>query len=187
MTRPITPIPANMYVAMGMGAALCFIIGIQPDLLYSLLPFEADYVPYTPWTVLQISILLGFTGLGFALMVPRLTPAAKQNLDFEFFYIWIGRLFLDHLPLPVRPRRCVVERDLPQGRHGWSSGTGPRKPIIFDWHIIDGILDGSALGVRGIGRRTASTVNGKLQDYIGGAVILAFGISAVVMLFTLLR
>jgi hypothetical protein len=62
-----------MYVAMGMGAALCFIIGIQPGLLYSLLPFEADYVPYTPWHVLQISILLGFTGLGFALMVPRLT------------------------------------------------------------------------------------------------------------------
>jgi multicomponent Na+:H+ antiporter subunit D len=186
MTRPITPIPANMYVAMGMGAALCFIIGIQPGLLYSLLPFEADYVPYTPWHVLQISILLGFTGLGFALMVPRLTPAAKQNLDFEFFYIWIGRLFLIvcHYPFAlVDTWWSEIYRRV--GMAGLLERA--KEANHFDWHIIDGILDGSALGVRGIGRRTASTVNGKLQDYIGGAVILAFGISAVVMLFTLLR
>lgn len=186
MTRPITPIPANMYVAMGLGAALCFIIGVQPQLLYSLLPFEADYVPYTPWHVLQISILLGFTGLGFSLMVGRLTPAAKQNLDFEFFYIWTGRIFLFFCQYPF----AVVDA-------WWSEiyrkvGLGgllerAKEANYCDQLVIDGILDGSALRVRGVGRHAASTVNGKLQDYIGGAVILAFGIGAAAMLFTLLR
>ena len=38
--REIRPIPWNMYLAMAMGASLCFLQGIQPDLLYSLLPYE---------------------------------------------------------------------------------------------------------------------------------------------------
>ncbi len=186
MTRELKPIPTNMYVAMAMGAFLCFIIGVQPQLLYKLLPFPVEYEPYTAWHVLQISILLGFTGLGFALMVKRLTPAAKQNLDFEFFYIWIGRAFLVLCKYPF----AVVD--------GWWSDiyskvglkgllAGGKGTSLFDWHVIDGILDGSALSVRGLGRRTALTINGKIQDYISGAVILACGISAVVMILALLR
>ncbi len=186
MTRELKPIPTNMYVAMGLGAALCFIIGVQPQLLYKLLPFPVEYEPYTAWHVLQISILLGFTGLGFALMVKRLTPAAKQNLDFEFFYIWIGRIFLVICKYPF----AVVD--------AWWSDVyrwvglkglliGGKFTSLFDWHVIDGILDGSALGVRGIGRRTALTINGKIQDYIAGAVLLACGITAVVMIVALLR
>jgi multicomponent Na+:H+ antiporter subunit D len=186
MTRPLNPIPANMYVAMGLGAFLCLIIGVQPHLLYKLLPFPVEYEPYTSWHVLQISILLGFTGLGFALMVRRLTPEAKQNLDFEFFYIWVGRAFLVICRYPF----ALIDTWWSEV-YRWVGLKGlliaGRLTSLFDWHVIDGILDGGALGVRGVGRRTALSINGKLQDYIGGAVILACGISAVVMIVALMR
>jgi len=39
--------PKNMLWAMGLTSALCFIIGVFPDSLYVLLPYAADYHPYT--------------------------------------------------------------------------------------------------------------------------------------------
>ena len=39
-------LPKNMYVAMGLGACLCFLYGVYPDLLYRFLPFGA--VTYEP-------------------------------------------------------------------------------------------------------------------------------------------
>ena len=43
----VRPLPMNMLVAMGVGALLCIVYGIVPSLLYNLLPYGAEYHPYT--------------------------------------------------------------------------------------------------------------------------------------------
>ena len=54
--------PLNMRIAMAMAAILCVVIGCYPAWLYSLLPWEVGYVPYTGSHVLvqvQAPVLLG--------------------------------------------------------------------------------------------------------------------------------
>ena len=79
---PLKPIPWNMYVGMGISSFLCLFIGLFPETLYKLLPFPTEYTPYTSWHVLQSSLLLGFTGLGFYVMRKIIPPHPSRNLDF---------------------------------------------------------------------------------------------------------
>jgi multicomponent Na+:H+ antiporter subunit D len=46
--RVVRPVPASMYVAMGLAAAICIVTGVLPAAtLYALLPFDATYDPFT--------------------------------------------------------------------------------------------------------------------------------------------
>jgi multicomponent Na+:H+ antiporter subunit D len=78
--------PKNMLVAMGIAAAACILIGVVPSLLYQFLPFAADYVPYTPRHVVATLGLLGFTALGFFLLLKQLDPEPTVSLDTDWFY-----------------------------------------------------------------------------------------------------
>jgi len=81
--------PWNMLVAMGISAAFCVLIGIFPGPLYEILPYEADYVPYTGDHVLTSFQLLIFATLAFAvLMRTGIYPPEKRgiNLDFDWVY-----------------------------------------------------------------------------------------------------
>jgi multicomponent Na+:H+ antiporter subunit D len=78
--------PANMLVAMGLAAAACILIGVFPTLLYSHLPFPVAYAPYTARHVTATLGLLGFTGLGFFLMLKHLAPEPVISLDTDWFY-----------------------------------------------------------------------------------------------------
>ena len=40
-------IPSGMYLGMGLAALSCLVIGIFPNLLYNILPFQTQYQPYT--------------------------------------------------------------------------------------------------------------------------------------------
>lgn len=168
---PLRPIPKNMYVAMAIGGLLCFLIGIQPHFLYELLPFEVEYVPYTAWHVLQSLLLLGFTGLGFFLLRHKLKPENKINLDFDYFYRLVARGVLALC-------RYVFEkadnwwtefyaRAGLQGLLRIASGSA-----WFDKAAIDGVVDGTALGVRRVGEGATLAQTGRLQDYLGLAVVL---------------
>jgi len=170
--RELKPIPWNMYVAMGMGAFLCFFQGVYPNWLYKLLPFPVDYVPYTPWHVLQSMLLLSFTGLGFYLMRKRLTPHEARNLDFDGIYRLLGRLGLLLAKYPVEIidnwwtenyRRFGLRGLLIMGR----------LTSVFDKKGIDGVLDNSVYGVRRTGSAATRIQTGRLQDYLSGALIIA--------------
>jgi multicomponent Na+:H+ antiporter subunit D len=81
--------PASMLAAMAIAAALCIGIGVFPDLLYALLPFAVDYVPYTASHVLAQLQLLVFSALAFAvLMRTGVYPPELRavNLDFDWVY-----------------------------------------------------------------------------------------------------
>ena len=81
--------PTPMLFAMGIIASLCLLIGIYPDILYSLLPYQVDYVPYTTAHVINQLQLLMFSALAFAvLMVFKIYPPELRstNIDFDWIY-----------------------------------------------------------------------------------------------------
>jgi multicomponent Na+:H+ antiporter subunit D len=78
--------PRNMLVAMGLAAAACVLIGVVPALLYAYLPYPVDYAPYTARHVMATLGLLGFTALGFFLMLAHLDPEPIISLDTDWFY-----------------------------------------------------------------------------------------------------
>ena len=78
--------PRNMLVAMGLAASACLVIGVAPVVLYSRLPFHVDYIPYTVRHVTATLGLLGFTALGFFLLLEQLDPEPVVSLDTDWFY-----------------------------------------------------------------------------------------------------
>jgi multicomponent Na+:H+ antiporter subunit D len=81
--------PRNMLIAMGLGATVCIFNGVYPVLLYSLLPYSMDYMPYTASHILQQMQLLFFSALAFTVL--KLTgiypPELRSvNLDVDWFY-----------------------------------------------------------------------------------------------------
>jgi len=81
--------PVNMLIAMFIAAVLCVLIGVQPQYLYSILPWEVDYWPYDLTHVLAQLQLLFFAALAFVWMeIKGYAPPELHsvNLDAEWFY-----------------------------------------------------------------------------------------------------
>jgi multicomponent Na+:H+ antiporter subunit D len=170
--RPKEP-PKNMLWAMGLTSFLCFFIGIYPQALYALLPFPVAYHPYSgPHFSETVQILL-FTGLGFFLLLKKLTPEAKINLDFDWFYrkILAGFMWFD--------RKAI------QGVDTWWSDlyrTFALKVLMafargfsrFDRWGIDGVVDNVAYGTRGLGGKLRAVQSGNLQQYLALAMLVFF-------------
>ncbi len=92
--------PRSMIVAMVLAAAASMTIGLFPNLLYGLLPYPVDYVPYTTTHVITQSQLLFFSALAFAtLMRTGLYPPELRsvNLDADWFYRRVGYRIWDGL------------------------------------------------------------------------------------------
>ncbi len=81
--------PLNMLVAMAAAATLCIAIGVFPHVLYGLLPYPVDYVPYTTTHVITMLQLLLFSALAFTfLMKTGLYPPELRStvLDTDWVY-----------------------------------------------------------------------------------------------------
>ena len=81
--------PIHMRIAMIITATACVVIGVFPGLLYSLLPFETDYQPYTFDHVLVQMQLLIFALLAFLfLMKTGVHPPEVRatNIDSDVIY-----------------------------------------------------------------------------------------------------
>ena len=81
--------PLSMLIAMGIAAGLCVAIGIAPEMLYALLPYEVTYKVWDAGHVLGELQLLLFAVLAFAfLMVRGLYPpeidSTVLNTDWLF-------------------------------------------------------------------------------------------------------
>ena len=81
--------PGNMLVAMGIAAAACLAIGIWPDLLYGILPYDVEYEPYSYTHILtQIQLLCFAIGAVAAFHLWKIYPAEipSVNLDADWVY-----------------------------------------------------------------------------------------------------
>jgi multicomponent Na+:H+ antiporter subunit D len=81
--------PLNMRVAMAMAALICIGIGVAPDLLYGILPYDMGYVPYTAAHVINQLQLLLLASLAFTLLIRTgLYPPELRstNIDVDAVY-----------------------------------------------------------------------------------------------------
>jgi multicomponent Na+:H+ antiporter subunit D len=173
--------PANMLWAMGLTSLLCFVIGVYPDVLYNLLPFATDYHPYTASHLSESLQLLSFTGLVFFLLLGKLGPEEKINLDVDYFYrkgvgffmkfdekvISVFDTFWGELYRTLGLRALFKSADVSYG---------------FDRQVIDGIVDGSAASTMGLGSVVRKLQTGNIQTYIGLSLLIFF----LVILFVLI-
>ena len=85
--------PINMLMAMAIAAGFCIFNGCYPWILYSLLPWEMSYQPYTWSHIISQSQLLFFSALAFSLlMTSGLYPPEMKliNLDADWLYRRLG-------------------------------------------------------------------------------------------------
>jgi multicomponent Na+:H+ antiporter subunit D len=170
--------PRNMLVAMGVAAAACVLIGVFPSLLYSSLPYPVDYVPYTVRHVTSTIGLLGFTALGFFLMLKHLDPEPIVSLDTDWFYrrgaaavvAW-SRGGLAHVEDVVGQAYEVVMQ-----RYVLAAATKLRR---LDARVIDRTAVGVGLVTQAFSRDLSTTVSGHAQHY---GLIMAAGILAAIAL-----
>ncbi|QEG38904.1 Na(+)/H(+) antiporter subunit D [Roseimaritima ulvae] len=120
--------PMHMRVAMGIAAILCIALGIGYPLLYSLLPYESDYHPYTiTHVVTQLQLLLFATLAFVVLMKAHLYPAEQRstNLDTDWVY---RRAF----PMLIHGGAVVI---------GWADGLVRRGFLALLNRFLAGVED----------------------------------------------
>jgi multicomponent Na+:H+ antiporter subunit D len=76
----------SMLIAMGFMAFLCIFIGVYPQPLYDILPYEVHYQAYTVSHVAAQMQLLMLSALVFFLFLPLLKRTDTVSLDTDWFY-----------------------------------------------------------------------------------------------------
>lgn len=108
--------PPEMLLAMGISAFLCIAIGLYPEPLYALMPYQeavADYHPYAPYHVVEQLQLLLWAVLAFAVLIlVKWYPAevASTNLDTDWFYRMPGRALFTWSVAAIRALWTLVWR-----------------------------------------------------------------------------
>ena len=128
--------PLNMQIAMGLTAILCIAIGVYSPWLYSLLPNDVVYEPYTLSHVINQLQTLIFSALAFALLIRfKFYPPAVNSiyLDFDITYRkWLPGLYKWIVSL-VGPGWKSMLQDLHNGLHRMVA-------YMFRHHGPEGIL-----------------------------------------------
>jgi len=97
--------PKNMQLAMLLTASLCIFIGVYPEALFRVLPFQPIvYHPYTPAHVIGTVQLFLLAGLAFLILKDIVAPHTGTILDFDYFYrmggksvVWMAAVPLSRL------------------------------------------------------------------------------------------
>ncbi|MAG29373.1 MAG: Na(+)/H(+) antiporter subunit D [Deltaproteobacteria bacterium] len=81
--------PINMRLAMGIAAALCLGIGCFPGPLYSILPYEVQYTPYSATHVFTVLQLLIFAALAFVFLWKMgWYPPELRSVVLDVDWVW---------------------------------------------------------------------------------------------------
>jgi len=166
--------PWNMQLAMIAAGFLCFVVGSYLPFLYNMLPYtDVAYHPYGSYHLSETLQILAFTAVAFVFLKGKIGARPTISLDLDWFYRKGGQLFLWLAQKPVQwldtcwgaAYRVVGLYLLMTTAKFWS---------WFDWHGIDGVVDGSARCVRAIGRRISITMQrGQIQQTIYISVTFA--------------
>jgi multicomponent Na+:H+ antiporter subunit D len=159
--------PWNMQTAMLIAAFFCIVIGSYLPFLYNMLPHkEVQFDPYTAYHMSETLQILAFTALGFFLFRKKTFGEATISLDLDWFYRKGGQAFLwlAQKPLQWADTAWGMAYEV-VGLYGLM--TTAKFWSWFDWHGIDGVVDGTARCVRAIGRRVALVLQrGEMQQTI---------------------
>jgi multicomponent Na+:H+ antiporter subunit D len=173
--------PFNMMAAMAIASFLCIFIGCYTPYLYKMLPYQEEAmeyqkVVYSGYHVFETLQILLLTALGFFLLIKKLRPEPCISLDLDWVYRIGGRAFQRFASKRVQGADSFV------GELYRYAGLIPlmltaKVAGLFDNFVIDGVVDGVAKGVRGIGGRLRFAQRGQMQQNLA----FAFGAAAVLI------
>ena len=174
--------PGNMLAAMALAAVACVVIGVFPGLLYQHLPHPVEYIPYTLRHVTSTLGLLGFTALGFFLLLAHLDPKPTISLDTDWFYRRGATAFV-----------ALVQRPLARLEYGFVGEIYEfviRRPVLgvairlrkFDSLVVDSALVGVGRLTETLSQVLKTAVSGHAQHY---GLLMAAGILALLALVVL--
>ncbi|MBW3138637.1 Na(+)/H(+) antiporter subunit D [Ferrimonas balearica] len=132
--------PNNMLLAMTIAALFCVAIGIYPQALYQLLPYDTGYWPYDVTHVLAQTQLLAFSALAFVWLNRRgLYPPElpSVNLDADWLYRGIGY----RMGAALWQRGWALQAWLGERAQAWRQSAGR----YLATHVPEGQLGGSPL------------------------------------------
>lgn len=171
--------PRNMLVAMGLAAVACVLIGVFPGLLYQHLPNAVVYVPYTLEHVTSTLGMLGFTALGFFLLLKQLDPERTISLDTDWFYRRGSAGFLGLVQSPLAR--------LEYGFVGEIYEFVIRRPVLgaadllrrVESRVVDSAFVGVGRSTQNFSQILKTTSDGHAQHY---GLIMALGIVVLLVL-----
>jgi len=176
--------PRNMLAAMALAAAACILIGVFPGFLYAHLPNPVHFVPYTLRHVTSTLGMLGFTALGFFLLLKHLDPVPTISLDTDWFYRRgaAGLMTLARGPLA----------HLESGFVGEVYEFVIRRPILgvadlmrrIDGLVVDNAFVGLGRSAQSLSQLLKTVASGNTQHY---GLIMAAGVLALMILAILVR
>jgi multicomponent Na+:H+ antiporter subunit D len=177
--------PWNMNAAMVIASALCIFIGCYTPYLYNLLPdpeAARNFHPYTSYHLSETLQLLLFTAVGFFLLLKKLEPTPTISLDLDLCYRMGGRAFLWLARKPIQfVDTCVGEIYRVLGLLPLMLTS--RLVGVFDNRVIDGLVDGFASTIRGVGSRLRVAQRGPVQENL--TLVFAVGILLILALLYL--
>lgn len=171
--------PWNMTMAMGIAAFFCVVVGCYLPFLYDMLPnAETTYHPYTAYHFGETLQILALTALGFYYFKSKISARPTISFDLDWFYRKGGKIF-----------QWLAQKPIQGFDNAWgeiykfvglnSLMTSAKFWAWFDWHGIDGVVDGTARLVRRLGGQVSRTLQrGQIQQTlyftISFAAILLF-------------
>lgn len=179
--RPSEP-PLNMLLAMGIAAILCIGIGVFPNLLYALLPYQVDFVPYTAAHITGSLSILMFTAAGFVLLLKYLDPEDTVSLDTDWFYRKGARLFMWIAENPVAWWEKIISNLSDTVILRLLSGTA-RDSLSIDIQVVDGIVNGVARTALRMGATARRLQTGIVTHY---AAAMVFGLLVCIAFYSLI-
>lgn len=176
--KPKEP-PLNMKVAMGIAAFLCYFLGIYPKFLFDMLPNPVHWEPYTASHLSEIMQLMAFTGLGFFILLKKLSPEPSLNLDTDWFYRKGAKAFM-----------WIVNKPLAAFEYNFVGEIYEfiiQKPIlriahylrVFDTEAVDGTVNDVGKATLAWSRIMQLMQTGYLHHY---AMVMAIGVFLTVTL-----
>lgn len=170
--RPQEP-PLNMLLAMGIAAVFCVGIGIFPGILYALLPYPVDYVPYTGAHITGSLSILMFTAAGFVVLLRMLDPEKTISIDTDWFYRKGARVFMWFARTPISWWEGIVSNLSDTVILKSLNGTA-RESLNVDIRLIDGIVNGVARIALNIGGKVRHLQTGVVTHYAGAMFLGLF-------------
>ena len=126
----------SMLIAMGFLAFLCIFLGIYPQPLYDILPYEVNYQAYTFNHVVAQLQLLSLSALVFFLFLKLLKRTETISIDTDWFYRKGGRLFYYLMDKSLNGINRFSNRVFVEGLAGFVGRISRRGPEIFTLGVL---------------------------------------------------
>ena len=104
--------PVHMLIGMGILAFLCIIMGVFPKILYDMLPYPVEFVPFTVTRVFSITQMFIFSFLGFWLLRKLVRGYPAYVLDTDWLVRIPGNLFLQFCKGPLVVFGLFLDRQI---------------------------------------------------------------------------